>query len=102
MIRLDLKSDLIDSCCGVFQVLAEYKKVAPRGFLRTAKRSIKQDFRKGLKIINKKCKVFIELPKMKEVSDNSYSKESSGEVEEVIVADSTVPAIEIEAPLLIE
>jgi len=73
--RLDVKKELIEKCCSMFSRLSYYDKCLPRSFKRIAIRSIRCDFKRGLKQVNKKIKVYIELPKIKKVEEGMIKEE---------------------------
>ena len=84
MNRLDLKSTLIKDCSQIYLYVGRYKKSLPLSFRLKIKSTIQKDFKKGLKQINKKCPVYVELPKLKEEDYNSYSQEISNSREIVV------------------
>ena len=94
MIRLDLKGALVEDCCKLFLLINTYGECVPRSFYRRAVRSINRDFRKGLSIINKKAKVFVELPKIKPEGDGmfsqNYDKPSSTSTEITVISQDEV------------
>lgn len=75
MMRLDVKRELIENCCSMFSRLSYYDKCLPRSFKRLATRTIRSDFKRGLKQVNKKIKVYIELPKIKKVEEGMVKEE---------------------------
>lgn len=77
MQRLRLKIGLIHDCHIAFCDLAEKKNVSPKSFRRQAERSIKRDFRKGLKQIDKKVPVYFELPKYESVGNGMWKEVDS-------------------------
>ena len=95
MQRLRLKIGLIRDCHVAFCDLAEKKNVSPRSFRRKAERSIKRDFSKGLKQIDKKVPVFFELPKYESVGNGMW-KEVDPKTNEPI--DNEIKMSEIKVP----
>ena len=86
MIRLDLKDSLIKETGSVYLYLSQLKKVLPWYVRFLASWSVYLDFKKGLRQINKKAKVYLELPKLQEQPKyNGYSEE--------IPKDSTMPPV---------
>lgn len=72
MIRLDLKRDLIKDCCDLFVILNRHGVASNKHDIKTmrtykkrAAKEINRDFKKGIREINKKAKVFVELPELK-------------------------------------
>lgn len=86
MIRLQYKSTLIEDCTQLFCVLAKSQGCTPKRFRDIATRTILKDFKKGLKQINKKIPVFVEVPEYAETTSSSYSMTSAGE-SEIVVPD---------------
>ena len=65
-----------------------YGDGVPKSFYRKAVNTIRRDFNKGIKEINKKAKAYIELPKIKPEGNGMYSQEVKGlsnENKEIIV-----------------
>lgn len=95
MQRLRLKIGLIHDCHVGFCDLAEKKGVSPKAFRRLAERSIKSDFRKGIRQINKKVPVFIELPKYEPIGNGQWrevdAKTNQPIDNEVKVSDALKP-----------
>lgn len=86
MLRLEQKGKLIHDVSFILENLAKrvqvYNSLGWRGkrFLGSSVKSVYKDFKKGLYSINKKIPVFVELPKVKSVSDNGeISKTYDGE-----------------------
>lgn len=104
MIRLNLKSDLINECCEIFlninrfgQIDAHGNSNLPKSFKKLAIKSVNRDFKKGLKEINKKASVFIELPQYEKINDGIYSKNYKNELlvdKEIIIENNTPMVIE--------
>lgn len=86
MIRLQFKATLIEDCTQLFCVLAKSQGCTPKRFRDIATRTILKDFKKGLKQINKKIPVFVEVPEYSECSPKSYSK-TTAEESEIVVPD---------------
>lgn len=86
MLRLAKKGKLIKDVSFIFDILAKeievYKRLGWRGkrFLSLAVKSVHNDFKIGLKKINKKVPVYVELPKYKPIGDDGViSKTFDGE-----------------------
>ena len=77
MKRLKNKGRLIDDCSLLFCGLAEEREVLPKSFRRKCEKTILQDFKKGLRIINKKIPVYIEMPQLKSVGNGMYREVDS-------------------------
>lgn len=75
MERLDLKSELIKDTLSLFNSLRDFGANAPKSIVKCIERSICRDLRAGLRIINKKVPVYIELPNYKEEGSGQYSCE---------------------------
>lgn len=74
MKRLQLKAKLIEDCSVIYEGLAKNREVLPKKFRKRSEMSVLRDFLKGIKIINKKCAVFVELPKI-ESCGNGLTRE---------------------------
>lgn len=74
MIRLDLKRCLIEDINRICVEIQRYAGATNKRFRRIAMWSINADFRKGLREINKKVPVLIELPNMKKEGNGAYSE----------------------------
>lgn len=72
MIRLKVKGKLMKDSELVFEFLAKKEGCLTKGFLRFARKQILKDFKKGIKQINKKIPVFVELPKYEEKAPGVY------------------------------
>ena len=90
MIRLDLKGQLIGECCALFETLGYFKECCPKSFNRRAVKTINKDFKKGVRAINEKAKVFIELPK--------FESKGNGVTAEVYVKDEPITALTVIDP----
>lgn len=91
MIRLELKEQLITECCSAYYLLSRYEKCLPKRFVWKASKSIRKDFKKGLKVINKKAEVYIELPKIESVGNGMYKEtmetEKVNDTKEIVVSN---------------
>lgn len=74
MERLKQKAKLISDTIRVFSGISKYEKVLPRRFRKKAVTSLQSDFIKGLKQINKKIPVYIELPKLESCGNGMYKE----------------------------
>lgn len=74
MKRLSVKGRLMCDCDHLFEELERYKSCVPKSFYRRSRRQIDKDYKEGIKQINKKIPVFIELPSLKKEGNGSYSK----------------------------
>lgn len=92
MMRLKLKAKLIKDTSSIFGAIAKARATLPSKYVKVTERTIMRDFRKGLKIIDAKVPVFIELPTLKKEGDGMYS-EIKGPVgakheKEIVVPDA--------------
>lgn len=70
MIKADIKVELFNQYLEVFTQLSNNTQLkGAKSFLRVTKKSMLRDYKKGLRQIDKKVKVFIELGKFKKVCD---------------------------------
>lgn len=95
MIRIDLKEELLNDCCNIYANLSRYNACLPKRIKRIITKSLSKDFKKGLKVINEKAPIYIELPKLKEEYNGAYSKEYDETVQqsdskEIIVTSQDV------------
>ena len=88
MYRLNLKHSLIKECSDIFLYVSRFKMSLPLSFRLKIKRTIIRDFSKGLKQINKKCPIYVELPKLKTEDYKTYSSTLSDSTE-LVVTDPT-------------
>ena len=72
MERLKHKAKLIKSMDELWLSISANKRAYPKGFERTSVKSLMKDFKKGLKVIDKKNPVFIEMPTLKKAGTNGY------------------------------
>ena len=72
MKRLQVKAKLIEDCSVIFSGLSKRAEVLPKKFKKVAERNILRDYCKGLRIINKKCPVYVELPKIESCGNGMY------------------------------
>lgn len=85
MKRLKAKAKLIKDVSSLFAGISKYKATfADCGtygklFKRKAVKTVYKDFVKGLKVINKKISVYVEMPKYKPEGDGAYSLHYDGE-----------------------
>ena len=93
MKRLSNKGRLIDDCSLLFSGLSEMREVLPKRFRKKCEKTILRDFNAGLKIINKKIPVYIEMPELKSVGDGMY-REVDSKTKEPVSEEITVSPIE--------
>ena len=93
MIRLQYKATLIEDCTQLFVILAKSQGCTPKKFRDCATKTILKDFKKGIKQINKKVPVFVEIPEYTEATKNSYAKTVAGESEIVVPDVVQSPAV---------
>lgn len=94
MKRLEQKGELIADITNVFQGISQnlqvYSKCGYYGFLfrRKAVKSVFKDFKKGLRVIEKKIPVYVELPKLEEKSNGGYvehrANDPPGKTDEIV------------------
>ena len=88
MERLKHKAKLIKSMDELWLSISANKRAYPKGFERTSVKSLMKDFKKGLKVIDKKNPVFIEMPTLKKAGTDGYVKKDyalpDGNADEVI------------------
>ena len=75
MLRLKQKAKLIKDIFLIYESLSSKRQCCPKSSMRVAFRNITRDFKKGLKQIDKKFPVFIELPKLKKEGNGAYSEQ---------------------------
>ena len=93
MKRLSNKGRLIDDCSLLFSGLSENREVLPKRFRKKCEKTILRDFIAGLKIINKKIPVYIEMPELKSVGNGMY-REVDSETKEPITEEITISPID--------
>lgn len=93
MKRLKNKGRLIDDCMLLFGGLSEKREVLPKSFRRKCTKTILRDFNKGLKIINKKIPVYIEMPQLKSVGNGMY-REIDSKTKEPVSDEITVSSFD--------
>lgn len=101
MTRLQLKAQLIAQMNAVFVEIGRRPEHSSWLFRYRAKRSIYKDFVEGLKQINKKVPVYVELPKLRDEGDGTYSEIEDDEVKEVVIPDDK-QIVDVEGVKLIE
>ena len=75
MERLKHKAKLINSLDKLWLSISANRKAYPSGFEKAVVKSLMKDFKKGLKVIDKKNPVFIEMPSLKQVGKKAgYTK----------------------------
>lgn len=88
MERFNEKMALIDDILSVFNRIKNYGANTPKSVIRAIEKSVSKDLKKGLKIIDKRVPVYIELPNYKKEGNGQYSMEyenaSSTESKEII------------------
>ena len=72
MKRLQIKARLIEDCSVIYEGLAKNREVLPKKFRRRSERTVLKDFLKGIRIINRKYPVYIELPQLKSCGNGMY------------------------------
>lgn len=91
MIRLQLKIELIKECLSIFQIISARKECATPSFVRFSKKNILKDYKKGIRVIEKKAKVFVELPKINGEGNGMiseiYDNEDDTLSKEIVVFD---------------
>ena len=99
MIRQRHKTQLILTTNFQLEALSKDKVLYGRKF-KKARRDLLKDYFLGVKKINKKNPVFIEMPKLQEVANGQVKKvyddtlENKPETEEILIAHSDILAIE--------
>lgn len=88
MLRLKLKAKLIKDTSSIFKDLSKNKAVLPKRYLRISERTLMCDYKVGLKIINQKTPVYIELPKLSEAGNGMYSEIRADGEKEINVPDN--------------
>ncbi|MBQ8845080.1 MAG: hypothetical protein IJ008_03580 [Clostridia bacterium] len=100
MLKLRLKGKLINDISSVFSEIAQNKGVYAecgrfgRRFKNKAVKSIYTDFCKGLKSLDKKIPVFIEIPKLQEYSNGTYEEVHSNKKERTLVSSPIQKEVE--------
>lgn len=107
MIRLDEKKALIQDVLDIYSLMSRYTGdpnskekgrfagCIPKKLKKRADKSILRDFIKGLRQIDKKCPVFVELAKLKKEGNGMYSEvtvnsNTDVDTKEIIVSDVRV------------
>lgn len=99
MIRQRHKTQLILTTNFQLEALSKDKVLYGRKF-KKARRDLLKDYFLGVKKINKKNPVFIEMPKLQEVANGQVKKvyddtlENKPETEEILISHSDILAIE--------
>lgn len=79
-IRLRYKIALFDAVEKEFRRTAENQKTYPKGYLKTKTKSIMKDVKSGLKIINKKNPLYLEMPKLEPVANGQVKQVFSDDI----------------------
>lgn len=74
MERLKHKAKLIKGLDELWLSISANKRAYPKGFEKYAVKSLMKDFKKGIKVIDKKNPVYIEMPTLKKVNTDGYVK----------------------------
>ena len=94
MMRLSQKSKLMKDCITVFSMLTQYAKCLDKRFLRLSRKTISKDYKKGLKQIEKKIPVYVEMSTLKECGPGMYTEVNasaeSGD-ENIVVSADLIP-----------
>ena len=97
-IRLKYKIALFDAVESEFRRTSENQKTYPRGYLKTKVKSLIKDIKSGLKIINKKNPLYLEMPKLEPVANGQvkqvYSDNTNSNSDDEIVVNLP-PTIDI-------
>lgn len=99
MERLDLKILLISDTLIVFNKLKDFGANTPKSIVKMIQKNISKDLKAGLKIINKKVPVYIELPKYNSEGNGQYSLEKECSEQSDIKEIITTPVV-LEDPLI--
>ena len=67
MERIKYKKKLIKDVLNVFSEISSKHQSCPKAVARVMKKSVIKDLKKGLKVLNSKIPVYIELPKYEKV-----------------------------------
>ena len=92
--RLKSKIALYRAVEGIWRDNSSDRKTYPRGYERKKTRDIMRDVKKGIKIINKKVPLYIEMPTLKEVGNGQVKRvydidyKDKPDVEEIVCYDS--------------
>ena len=74
MERLKHKAKLIKSLDELWLSISANKRAYPKGFEKVSVKSLMKDFKKGLRVIDKKNPVFIEMPSLQKAGIDGYVK----------------------------
>ncbi len=87
MLRLKKKAKLVKDCSIIFKQMSESRAVfdsrTGKKFRTFTEKSVLKDFIKGMKEIDKKIPVFVELPKVESAGNGGYSVGDSVDVDPV-------------------
>ena len=93
MERIKYKKKLIKDVLNVFSEISSKHQSCPKAVARVMKKSVIKDLKKGLKVLNSKIPVYIELPKYEKVGNGQVKLVSSDSLtkdDEVAVTTPTV------------
>ena len=91
--RVGLKIVLVHAFDKVWNKLDIEKAHYPSGCLSLVTKSFKKDLKKGLKIINKKVPLYIELPDYSKVGNGMYKVASSSDSDENVEVSAETMAM---------
>lgn len=94
MIRLDEKLELLRQALEIQKELNKYANISSsKKLIKLFQKSVNSDVNKGLKVINKKNPIYIEMPKLIEEGSGMYSEQSEISNCEDKIINVTTPAI---------
>lgn len=93
MLRLSEKRNLLEDCAVIFLGLSKYREVLPKKFRKKTTRSVMADFNRGLRIVNKRVPVYVELPLL-EAKDNGVYREVNPKTKEPLTNELVVNTLE--------
>lgn len=77
MERIRHKRKLISDTNGIFAELSKMQNIYPKGYYKKMQNEIKKDVMKGIKVINKKNPVFIEMPTLEKIGNGQVKEKYS-------------------------
>lgn len=102
MERIRHKRKLILDTNSIFIELSKNQNIYPKGYYKKLQNEIKKDVMKGIKVINKKNPVFIEMPTLEQVGNGQirerYSNADPPDDENITVNLPTVISSNTDLP----
>ncbi len=99
MMKMAIKGSLLETYNKIMAQNSKYEKCHSKFHYRKIEKTFWKDFKAGVKQIDAKVPVFVELPKYEQDTDKSYVVKVGDETKEKVFPNNDLPAVSaVEVP----